>query len=182
MEWLHHRHLVHTARASIRHEMEENRKLLASDLTSVQQDLTRIGNDIKVLVALRSGSKLEHSSLEYHIDWSSLSDAAWRTAQSTGALNFMDYESAETWSDVYLQQRLVSDRGLAIFDEQTRAISPILITTDPALMSKDEIQLVLLRSADVLSDLRGLEQLLTELDEQFKRELQNDNATEHETR
>ncbi len=109
VERLHHRHLVHVARESIRHEMEENRKLLASDLTSIQQDQTRIENDIKLLATLRSGSKLEHASLQYYIDWSSLSDAAWHTAQSTGALNFMDYHSAQAWSDVYMQQHFVSD-------------------------------------------------------------------------
>lgn len=172
VESLHHRHLVHVARSSIRHEMEQNRKILAADLTSVQQDQTRIEDDIKLLVTLRGGAKLEHASLQYHIDWSSLSDAAWRTAQSTGALNYMDYESAQAWSDVYLQQQFVSDRGLTLFDEQTRAISPVLITSDPNLMSKDEIQLVLLRSADLFSGLKGLEQLLKELDDQFRTELQ----------
>src|ERR1700735_555979 len=70
VEWVHHRHLVHVARQSIRHEMEENRKLLSADMTSVQDDQSRIANDIKLLVALRSGAKLEHASLEYHIDWS----------------------------------------------------------------------------------------------------------------
>ena len=179
VEWLHHRHLVDVARASIRHEMEENRKVLAADLTSIQQDQVRIGDDIKLLAALRGGTKLEHARLQYVIDWSSLSDAAWRTAQSSGALNYMDYESAQAWSDVYLQQQFVSGRGLTLFDEQTRAISPILITSDPNLLSKDEIQIVLLRSADVLSELRGLEQLLKQLDEQFATELKNDTSGQH---
>jgi hypothetical protein len=176
VEWLHHRDLVHIAQVSIRHEMAENRKILASDLTSVQEDQTRIENDIKQLVTLRSGTKLEHASLSYHIDWSSLSDAAWHTAQSTGALNYMDYESAQSWSDVYTQLHYVSDRGLTVFDDQTRAISPILITSDPNLLSKEEIQLVLLRSADVLSELKGLEQLLKELDDQLVMEIKNDAA------
>jgi len=179
VERLHHRDLVHIARVSIRHEMEENRKILASDLTSVREDQTRIEYDIKQLATLRSGAKLEHLTLAYHIDWSSLSDAAWHTAQSTGALNYMDYQDAQSWSDVYLQQHYVSDRGLTVFDEQTHAISPMLITNDPNLMSKEEIQIVLLRSADVLSELRGLEQLLQELDEQFSTELKNDDAAEH---
>jgi hypothetical protein len=88
----------------------------------------------------------------------------------------MDYKSAQAWSDVYLQQRYVSDRGLTLFEEQTRAISPMLINSDPNLMLKDEIQIVLLRSADVLSELKGLEQLLQELDEQLATQLRNDDA------
>jgi hypothetical protein len=174
VEWFHHRHLVHVARVSIRREIEDNRKQAAADLSSVQQDEIRIGNDIQHLVALRAGTKLEHSSLQYYIDWSGLSDSAWSTAQSTGAVNFMDYDTAQSLTGVYVQQRIVSDRGLAIFDAQTRAISPIFFTGDPNLMSKEEIQTVLLRSADVLLELKGLEQLLKELDQQFVEELRNE--------
>jgi hypothetical protein len=96
--------------------------------------------------------------------------------QATGALNFVDYQSVQSWTDVYSQQHFVSDRGIGVFDAQTQAISPALITSDPNLMSKEEIQIVLLRSADVLSELRGLEQLLKELDDQYTTELQNDAA------
>jgi len=174
VDWLHHRHLVDVARVSIRREMQENRKLLAADLSATKQDQTRIEDDIRQLVTLRGGTKLEHASLQYHLDWAGLSDSAWRTAQSTGALNFMDYRSAEALTGVYVQQRIVSERGLAVFDDQTRAIAPIFFTGDPNQMSKDEIQIVLLRTADVLLELRGLQQLLQELDEQFAAELQND--------
>jgi hypothetical protein len=175
-EWLHHRHLVHVAHTNIRLEIEENRKSLADDLTSVRQDQTRIEGDIKQLVALRGGAKLEHSSLQYHIDWSSFSNSAWRTAQSSGALNFIDYRTAESLTNVYAQQQIVSDRGLNVFDDQSRAVAPIFFTGDPNLMSKDEIQIVLLRSADVLLELKGLEQLLTGLDEQLAAELQSETA------
>jgi hypothetical protein len=182
VEWLHHRHLVHEARASIRREIEENRKLGAADLISVQQDQARIEKDIQALIALRGGAKLEHASLKYSIDWEGLSDAAWGTAQSTGAINYMDYQSTETLTSLYLQQRIVSDRGLAVFDAQSRAIAPAFLTGDPNLMSKDEIQIVLLRSADVLSDLKALGLLLKELDDQLAAELQSDAAGDKERR
>jgi hypothetical protein len=86
----------------------------------------------------------------------------------------MDYQSSQALTDLYLQQRLVSDRGVGIFDDQSRAIAPVFFTGDPNLMSKDEIQIVLLRSADVLLELKGLEQLLKQLDEQLAGELRND--------
>jgi hypothetical protein len=177
-EWFHHRHVVHVARSSIQLEMEDNRKLLAADLASLQQDQTRIASNVKQLVALRAGAKLERASLQYYLDWSTFSDSAWRTAQSTEALTFMDYKIAEGLTGVYLQQRIVSDRGLTIFDDQSRAISPIFFTGDPNQMSKEEIQIVLLRTADVLLELKALEQLLKQLDEQFAAELQSD-ATGH---
>jgi hypothetical protein len=182
VEWLNHRHLVREARASIQLEIEQNRKLAAADLTNVRQDQERMEKNIQQLTSLRGGAKLEHLSLQYHLDWAGLSDSAWHTAQSTGAINYMDYQSAQALTGVYMQQRIVSDRGLAVFDAQSRAIAPIFFTGDPNLMSKDEIQIVLLRSADVLLDLRALGQLLTELDEQFAAELQSAAAGGNERR
>ncbi len=173
VESLHHRHLVHEARTSIRREIEENRKLAAANLTSVQQDQARIEKDIQALVTLRGGAKLEHASLSYSIDWAGFSDSAWRTAQSTGAINYMDYQSTQALTSLYMQQQIVSDRSLAVFDAQSRAIAPIFFTGDPNLMSKDEIQIVLLRSADVLLDLKALGQLLKEFDDQLAAELQS---------
>jgi hypothetical protein len=182
VEWLNHRHLVREARASIRREIVENRKLAVADLTSVQQDQARIEKNIQQLIGLRGGAKLEHVSLQYNLDWAGLSDSAWHTAQSTGAINYMDYQSAQALTGVYMQQRIVSDRGLAVFDAQSRAIAPIFFTGEPNLMSKDEIQIVLLRSADVLLDLKALGQLLNELDEQFGAELQRDAAGDKQQR
>ncbi len=171
---IHHRHLVREARASISREMTENHKLLAADLTRIQEDETRILADIKTLVALRSGGKLERGSLEYHVQWSSFDDSAWRAAETTGALNYMDYQTARALADIYAQQRLISSRGVQIFDAQSRAVSPVFITGDPNQMSKEETQLTLQRSADLLLDLRALERLLTQFDVQLSDELKKE--------
>ncbi len=174
VEWIHHRHLVHEARVSISREMTENHKLLATDLASIQQDETRILADIKTLVALRNGGKLERGSLEYHIQWSSFDDSAWRAAETTGAFSYMDYQTAQALAEIYDQQRLISSRGVQIFDAQSRAVSPVFITGDPNQMSKEETQLTLQRSADLLLDLRALEQLLTQFDVQLSNELKKE--------
>jgi hypothetical protein len=55
--------------------------------------------------------------------------------------------------------------------DQSIAIAPIFITGDPTTMSKEEVQLTLQRSAELLLNLRGLEQMLTQLDAQFLNEL-----------
>ncbi len=182
VEWLHHRHLVEEARGSIRREMDENRRRAAADLTYVQEDQARIEKDLQQLVALRDGIKLEHVSLQYHLDWTGFSDSAWRTAESTGALNYMGYQSTQALTGVYTQQRIVSDRGLLVFDAQSRAIAPIFFTGDPKLMTKEELQIVLLRSADVLLDLKALAQLLKGLNEQLSGELAGDGGGDSERR
>jgi hypothetical protein len=55
----------------------------------IKEDEARIEGDIKVLTGLRAGAKFEHASLQYHVDWSSFADSAWRTAEATGALNYL---------------------------------------------------------------------------------------------
>ncbi len=174
VDWSHHRHLVHEARATIRVEMTNNRKLLADDLTSIREDETRILANIQQIVALRAGSKIDRSALKFFVSWSSFPDSAWRTAESSGALNYMDYDTTQSLTEVYLQQRVVSERGLAVFDEQNRAAAPIFISGDPNLMSKEEIQLTLQRSADLLVDLKAVEELLKTLDDQLAEELKQE--------
>lgn len=172
--WMHRRHLVHEARASIGREMTENKRLLAIDLARIQQNETRILADIRTLLALRSDAKPEHPSLQYHGDFSSFSDSAWRAAETTGALTYMDYQTAQALADIYDQQRLISTLGLRVLRSQYRAIAPVLITGDLSLMSKEETQLTLQRTADLLVELRALEQLLTQFDAQLSGALKKD--------
>ncbi len=168
VEYMHHRHTVHRALETIQLEIAQNREFLKGDLNDTQEDQARIRDDLRQLVELRAGKKLEKGALQYSIRWSSFNDAAWRTARDTGALSYMDYQTARGLSDLYKQQDFVSTEALRIFSLQTRAIGPYFITEDYALMSKEEVQLTLQRSADLFLDLKGLQSLLLQLDAQFK--------------
>lgn len=172
VDWFHHRHLVHEARATIYRELTDNRRLLAEDLTEIKADHARILADIELLVDLRKGTKFAPGTkLQFHLDWSSFADSAWRTAEATGALNYMDYDTAQALSSIYGQQHILSERGLQIFDQQNRAIAPATIAGNPELMTKEEIQLTLQRSADLSADLYALAQLLEQFDAQLSAEL-----------
>jgi hypothetical protein len=171
VEWNHHRHLKHEAHDTIRREIEDNRKTSAQDLQWLQEDEHRIEKDIQTLLTLRGGKKLEKGSLEYHMSWSSPSEAAWQTAHSTGALNYFEYADAQSLADLYLQQAFVVSSGMQIYRNQTEAIAPLFISNDPNAMSKEEIQLSLTRSADVLIGLRSLEQVIVQLNRQYDDQL-----------
>lgn len=131
VEWSHHRHLVHEAHNSIREELKTNPTLVASNLSSIREDEERIGGDIKLLVSLRSGKKIEHGSLQYTVSWSSFSDSAWRTAQSSGALGLIDFKTARDLSGVYAQQDFAVSTATRIYRNQTLAIAPLFISGDP---------------------------------------------------
>jgi hypothetical protein len=171
VEWNHHRHLKHEAHATIRQEIQDNRKTSAQNLQWIQEDERRVEKDIQTLRSLRAGKKLTGGSLEYHLSWSSPSAAAWQTAHSTGALNYFDYADAQSLADVYLQQDFVVNSGMQLYKNQTEAIAPLFISGDPNTMSKEEIQLCLTRSADVLLGLRALEQVIVELNREYDDQL-----------
>jgi hypothetical protein len=97
VEWAHHRSLVRVARADIRKELLKNHQDLAADLSSVRADQDRIGANIKLLVSLRSGKKIGngHASLDYTYSWRSFRNTAWKTAQSSGALVYLDFDSEQ---------------------------------------------------------------------------------------
>jgi hypothetical protein len=174
LEWFHHRHLVHEARATIQKEMIENRKLLADDLAEVVRDESRVKDDISVLAALRAGGKPEDASLHFTINWSDFEDSAWRTAQATGAVTYMDYETAQSLSGIYGQQRLLFDRAVQLLDQQTLASAPAFAAGKVSLMSKEEIQLALQRSSDLAAELHVMQQLLPQFDAQLAEQIKTE--------
>lgn len=171
VEWWHHRNVVHEAEAHIREEFESNQRLVPVNVSSVRADEKRIAADIKQLLSLREGQKIQHGNLEYTVSWSSFSESAWKAAQSSGALVYINLRTAQDLEGVYTQQEFVATTAERIYENQTRAIAPLFITGDPNAMSRDEIQTTLERSADLLLGLRSLEQLLSELNKQYTEEL-----------
>jgi len=173
VEWFHHRHLVDQARVDMREELLGNRQSLAQNLSFVRSNEMTIGSDIKLMLSLRSGKKIGngHASLEYTMKWSSFSNAAWKTAQSSGALIYLDFESERNLAGVYGQQDFVTANAERLARDHPLAISPLYISGNPDQVSVPEAQLILQRSADLLVDLRLLEQLLVQLDKQYAEEL-----------
>ncbi len=171
VEWAHHRHLVHRAYATIQREMQENASTAAKDAQWIREDEQRIQQDIQTLLSLRAGKKIEHGSLEYNERWDSLSSAAWQTAHASGAMNYLDYAEAQAIAEVYGQQEITNTFGLEAYKSHTMAISPLFISGDPNSMTREEVQLSLQRSADLLLNLRTLEQLLVQLQKNYADEL-----------
>ena len=167
VEAYHHRSLVLEARRNIEREIAENRGLVKQNIASVQADQSRMKTNLDVLLALRQARQVPGDShLQYRLEWSALSDSAWTTARDTGALGHMDYAEVQCYAGIYTQQHVISEQGQRLLENQTRAISPALIAGNPLAMTEAERDLVTSRSADLLADLKGAEQLMTQWDTQ----------------
>ena len=107
VEWRHHVHLAEKARTEMRAEIEGNLR----DLKNAQHGLKvwqeAIDTDLKAMQRIQehpNDLKAQHASLTVNYSSISLTDTAWRTAQSTGALAYMPYEEAERYSSIYQAQ------------------------------------------------------------------------------
>jgi hypothetical protein len=99
VEWGHNRHLVHTAEANLRAELAANRKTLAGDLKFLDDAQRQTESYLSILAAFKA-MKHPRADLTFHWTWNGPGSAAWDTARNTGAVALMNFETAETYSDI----------------------------------------------------------------------------------
>ena len=172
VEWNHHRNLVKEARADLREELAKNHSNALADLQELKADEERISSDIKALLSIRAGGKENSLSLDYTLHWKELANSAWKTAGSSGALSYMDFESERSLGSVYYVQDEIIARNLAnLLRDHSLAPASIVALGSPEKCTKEELQMGLQRSADLLMDLKSMEIILASLDKDYAEEL-----------
>ena len=118
VEWMHHRHLVHEAQASLRNEIASNESNISGVLASIQKQESTLKQDVIVL-----DQRIEHPKEENHASMSiefrlvGFDDVSWKTAQSTGAVTYMPYGLVQEYSEIYgLQQELYDAQKQGVRD------------------------------------------------------------------
>jgi hypothetical protein len=102
VEWQHHRHLVHEAEASLHAEIKSNANGLQDILKSVHKQQTELDGDVSTLDAYIKAPKTQkHTSMSVTFRFNKFDDVSWKTAQSTGALSYMPYATAQEYSSIY---------------------------------------------------------------------------------
>src|ERR1700680_1751166 len=91
LEWRHNRHLVAEARMNITSEIRDNQK----ELGEIQAKIPTLLKNQAVILAfiqdVRKHGKSKINSLELNFHLAQLTEASWTTAQTVGALAFMEY-------------------------------------------------------------------------------------------
>src|ERR1700733_4938843 len=149
VESMHHRHMVHEARQSLRREIVDNHKLYANNVLKLQLNRSQLSHDIDQLRELRDGRKLDSANLGWGWDWNSYRDAAWKTTRESGAVSYMDSDLISTYSTVYSQQDYVNATAVAILNEESRAGASLEVARDAAKLNPVEIETLLIRSAEI---------------------------------
>ena len=167
VESLHHRHMVKEARANLRREIVENRKLYTENLHSVETELVRLEQNIEQLRELRAGKTPEHFDLQWNFEWNGFVESAWMSARDIGAVGYMRPEVIEDYSGVYRQQAVVNETAVGIFLDQAKAAAPMLSAKnpkDPKDLLPGDIQAMLLSAAELEGRVKILQSITKSLD------------------
>jgi hypothetical protein len=111
VRYFHHRHLVHEAEATLRTEIQYNEGNMASALDSIHQEQAAIDKDIAALKRIQANPNdkdAQNATLSAQFRIVGLRNTAWTTAQATGALAYMPYDKARTYSEIYDEQNSFS--------------------------------------------------------------------------
>lgn len=140
LEWRHQRNLVHEARANIVSELNGNR----SELLRGQQDLDKMEKELRDLIALIHAVETDRRTpvkpMPYIWSITELHTTSWDTAQSTGALSYMDYPEVKRYASVYDLQRefqALEQRGFSASLDVEGLAS--LLTRDPATLTPGDL-------------------------------------------
>jgi hypothetical protein len=163
LRWNDDRTLVAEARANIAREIEDNRRELEAHLATYEERVDRLDNVLKLLAAQEAGVAPTTGQMLFNMEFPSLNDAGWRTAQQTGALALMDYGDVQRVAETYALQALVAENLKPLLLIGNQAGSIVETASDPLALPppmRDSLR-------GLTAELRGI----VRVDEQLGRQL-----------
>ena len=168
IEYFHHKELVHQARENIRRELEDNHKAAQGNLSSLAQNGDKVKAGLVTLRFMQAHPDAHDQSISYSLQFSSLDDAAWRTARDTGALGYMSYDEVQRYAGIYGFQASISDRATDILTREAETLAPIMAHDGHfEKIPGNEYDEMMLKSAKNYMDVTLLQQFVRELDGQY---------------
>jgi len=120
VEWRAHRHIAAEAREALHKEIAGNLKTLRGAAPGLKQWKAQVNDGIAVMLRIidhPNDPAAQHGSLSVGCSGITLDNTAWKTAESTGALDYMPYEEASAYVNIYqAQERLLAAEGLPCAD------------------------------------------------------------------
>jgi hypothetical protein len=136
LSWNADRKLVDEALATIAREVADNRRELEQHLATFDERMMRLDVVFKLLAELDAGTELSVNEIDFFFAFPSLSDAAWQSAERTGAVALLEYPEVQRLAQLYSLQSLVTDNLSPTLAELNRAGSLLGTTMDqPAATS-----------------------------------------------
>lgn len=168
VEYLHHHHLAREAEDSLRAEIANNAHEVVRQRQMIKDDQKKLETDLKVLEELRAHPRAKTGHMDLTIVMGSFDDMAWKNAQNTGALTFMQYKDAQNFSDIYLVQDLYFKTAFNSIDDLGNAASLFVSRPDNWVPTPAQIDLETDRIGKVQFDLVMLSEVADQLDRTYQ--------------
>ncbi len=140
VEGIHHRHQRKEAEATIRQEIQDNRAKLVKAQQIMQNEQKSMLGVLNFLEERSQGRPGNPEGLNLSFSEGPLQDAAWRTASSTGVMNYMEYGEVERFSAAYKEQAQFETMEQQTLDEYLELDSFVVKGFDPRNVSMDDIK------------------------------------------
>ena len=135
------RRLVADARATIAREIADNKHDMDNTLAGIQGDRAKLETAITFANDLLTARKTDINKLDFSLNMADLSSSAWRTAERTGALSYMDYAEVQRYSKLYDFQDLIVERQRNMLGQLAAASAILAPGFDPAKPNPRDLEL-----------------------------------------
>lgn len=169
VEYEHHRHLAHQAEDGLRAEIAHNAQHIGDIHQKLAGDQKRLEADLKVLAELRAHPHAKAGPIQFTFALQFIDDMSWKNAQNTGALAYMSYKDAQTFSDIYLLQDEYLREGRHYVDDMGNATSFFASHPDDWVLSPAQIDMEADRIGRTKFDLILLLSSVEELDNAYQK-------------
>jgi hypothetical protein len=171
VEWLHHRHIMHQAQASLYVEIKANAGNLPSVLDGLHAQQKALKRDVSFLKSVIAHPEVpSHESIDVGFSMKTFQNVSWNTAQATGALAFMTYSVAQQYSDIYTEQHDLEAAELQAVRDTTISVSPFLNVSESDPNPTREEATLMKRQIEVLQgQLLLVDSYLRDMDRLYKK-------------
>jgi hypothetical protein len=141
VEHRHHQHLAREAEDGLRAEIANNAKEIAHQREQIKDHLKQLQEDQNILAAWRANPHTKMGRISLGSEFESFDDMSWKNAQNTGALAYMPYKDAQSFSDIYLEQDSLSNDARQVADEIINSASLFVSHPDHWVPSPAQIDI-----------------------------------------
>ncbi len=172
VQFVHNRHVVAEARGNIQAEMRDNKSTLDENLVLLKQNEDLLKQTLSDLQKLKADRKAKTADIKLNLNFFSLTDTSWRTAEATGALALMKYQQVQDVAGYYDVQAMLNRLIASLEDawlDMTAAFNPL--GDDPAKMDDRQLDEVQRRVQLSLGRLLAVENIAHALDDLYAKRL-----------
>lgn len=136
------RALVREARENIRREIADNKREVDPEIAEMDARAKKVDTALRFASDLLKTKRSEIHQLELGLNFPTLSNASWQTAERTGAFAHMDYAEVQRYAALYSFQDFLSTEHRQAIDALAAALGILAASEggDPTNASPAEVE------------------------------------------